>query len=301
MPRVMISYRRINGQSEFAASLEKELSAAGFDTWFDQNNIPAGSKWEDEIFKGVIESDYVILCLSPEYLESQYCLFECYIARGYGKRLLPIIVPYDESVSVFDLIGSHEETRGIDHLNILSFNPREILGLVEDYLTLVRRLIKPIIDPTPIDVDYDVYFTYRWRQAHFATQIADDLNAAGIKSFIHTRAIDVGADWRRVSWSAMLRAKSCIVILSPDVSDSEYIKNEVLVMRTKKNTQFIPVLAQEYADHKDAISEISRGFRNSKNLSVLSDIQWYIPNRGYSVLIDTLIADITAKTSRSNG
>ncbi len=86
MTQVMISYRNIDGQKEFADVLEQALAKAGFSTWIDKNNIPPLSRWEDEIFKGIKNSDFVILCLSPEYFESEICLLECYVARGYGKN-----------------------------------------------------------------------------------------------------------------------------------------------------------------------------------------------------------------------
>lgn len=295
MPRAMISYRNIDGQREFAQKLEQALSNAGIETWLDSKDIPPLSRWEDEIFKGIINSDFVILCLSPDYFESETCLFECYIARGYGKTLIPIIAPYQGDASIFDLINQHEATRGVDHLNIVSFHTREILGLLEDSADVTRRVIKAILQPTPPDEDYDVYFSFRWTQAHFATQISDDLNKAGIKSFIHTRAIDVGADWRRASWNAALKSHLHIVILSPDVILSQYIVNEVLISRTRKGLQFIPILATEFVNDEAARDTIRRTFADSKNLAVLNDIQWLMPRNGYEPFIAQLIEAVKAR------
>ncbi len=299
MPRVMISYRNVAGQREFAAALEKELANAGLETWLDVKNIPRLSRWEDEIFKGIIGSDYVVLCLSPEYFESETCLFECYIAQGYGKTLLPIIIPYEGDENVLQLITQFEETKYIEQLNFINFQSQSILGLKEDRAKLTQRIIKAIKQPTLIDIDYDVYFSFRATQAAFATQVADDLNKAGIKAFIHTRA-DVGVDWRRTSWSAGLRAKIHVVILSPDVRASEYIENEVLVTRTKKEAQFIPILAPEFANDETTKSTIRQTFATSKHLSVLNEIQWFIPNQDYQTFINILIADIQAILSRTD-
>jgi hypothetical protein len=291
MPRVMISYRNIDGQREFAASLEKELANAGLETWIDFRDIPRLSKWEEEIFKGIIHSDCVILCLSPDYFESETCLFECYVARGYGKTLLPIIAPYEGNESVFALLSQHEATKGIDHLHVLEFHLQAIMGLPQSSAMLTQRLIKAITEPTPLDTDYDVYCSFKWQQGAFATQVADDLNNAGIKTFIHTRSIDVGTDWRQVQWNAQLRSKIHIVFMSPEVVQSPYIENEILVTRTQNNTPFIPVLAPDFRD-EETKSKIRASFAKSKNLSVLNEIQWFIPNEDYSVFIDTLIDDI---------
>jgi hypothetical protein len=292
MSRVMISYRNVQGQREFAFYLREELAKAGLETWMDVHNIPRLSRWEDEIFKGIIGSDYVVLCLSPEYFESETCLFECYVARGYGKTLLPVIAPYDVTESVFARIPQFEETRGIDHLNILDFRTEKVLSRVEPQAASVQRIIKAIINPILPDIDYDVFFSFKWAQAPFATQIADYLNKAGIKTFIHTRGLDPGVDWRRVSWNAQLRSKIHIVIMSPDVRQSEYITNEVLVTRTKKNAQFIPIIAQEFANDEPAKFTIRQTFATSKNLSVLNEIQWVTPTDDYHVFIAELINDI---------
>jgi hypothetical protein len=297
MPRVMISYRNLDGQREFAFALEKALVQAGIDTWLDVKNIPRLSRWEDEIFKGIISSDYVVLCLSPEYFESETCLFECYVARGYGKTLLPLIIDYDALESIFTLINQHEETRGIDNTNYLNFRSQSILGLKEDSVILTQRIINAITQPTPIDIDYDVCFSFRVSQVKFATQVADDLNKAGIKTFIHTRNIDVGADWRRVGWNAMLRSKIHVVILSPDVAQSEYIKNEVLITRTRKPARFLPILAEDFREDAGAKSTIRQTFADSKNLSVLNEIQWFTPDANYHTFINNLIDDIRTMLS----
>lgn len=292
MPGVMISYRNVNGQREFAANLERELANAGIETWMDVKNIPPLSRWEDEIFKGIIGSDYVVLCLSPEYFESETCRFECYIARGYGKKLLPLIVPYDRPESVFQLVPQFEETRGIDLYNFLNFHSQAVLGLPEDGSALTRRLIQAITNPTMTDIDYDVFVSYRRQYSVYATRIADDLNRAGINTFIGTRAIDAGADWRRAAWSAMLRAQVHIVILSPDVVQSEYIQLEVLVTRTKQNAHFIPILAEDLGNDNAVKAQIRESFATSRNLAVLNEIQWFIPGADYQQMIDSLVTVI---------
>lgn len=307
MARVMISYRNIESQRDFASSLEKVLANVGIQTWIDFKNIPRLSRWEDEIFKGIINSDYVVLCLSPEYFESETCLFECYIARGYGKTLLPLILPCDEEKplesqeSVYRLIPQFEETRGIELLNFLNFHSQRIVGLEQDHTQLIERLINAITNPIPSNIDYDVFCSFKSSQAKFATQVADDLNKSGIKTFIHTRAIDAGVDWRHFSWNAMLRAKIHIVFLSPDVAQSEFISNEALVTRTRQDAVFIPIVVAAFADDAVAKSTIRDTFASSKNLSVLNEIQWLIPDNDYVVFVDGLISDIRALLSQQDG
>jgi len=301
MPRAMISYRNLDGQREFAYSIEKMLREAGIDTWLDVNDIPPLSRWEDEIFKGIIGSDYVVLCLSPEYFESETCLFECYIARGYGKTLLPIVLPVEgeTDIHIRDLFIQFEETTGLEHLNYLNMAWGKVLGLDESPETMKQRIVSSILTPQPFNMAYDVYFSFKWQKANFATQICDDLNNAGVKSFIHTRHIDIGVDWRRVSWNAGLHSNFHIVVLSPEVADSRYISKEILVSRTK-HTIFIPILPEEYMDDEQAKSTIRERFASNKNLAVLNDIQWLSPRKGYDTFIADLITAIKAKIAEMN-
>ena len=298
MPRVMISYRNVDGQREFALELEKMLSATGIDTWIDVNDIPRLSNWEDEIFKGVINSDYVILCLSPDYFESEICRIECYLARGYGKKLLPLIVPYDSEADIFELIASLEATRGIEHIQYLNFHKKHIVGLPQTDDELFQRLIDTIEQPVSPDIDYDAYISYRLQNGKFATQIADNLNMAKIETFVHSRHIPVGENWRRVSWNAQLKARFHIVVLSPDVVDSEYISNEVLVSRTQ-HTTFVPVVPLEYANEQSR-AEILNRFAADKNLAVLNPIQWFEQEGEFEIFIQELIQAIQEIQNRNS-
>ncbi len=92
MNEIFISYCRRN--LTFAQNFTKALSENGYPAdkiWVDWNNIPPSSKWEDEIRKGVEDSNSVIFILSPDWLLSNECAKELQIAAEYNKRLFPII------------------------------------------------------------------------------------------------------------------------------------------------------------------------------------------------------------------
>ncbi len=89
MPRVMISYRNNEEQKAFATELNQAFNA-DVETWIDYEKIASGQFWKDAIIDGIKDSDYVVLCLSTEYLKSSVCMLECYIARGYRKKVLPL-------------------------------------------------------------------------------------------------------------------------------------------------------------------------------------------------------------------
>jgi tetratricopeptide (TPR) repeat protein/SAM-dependent methyltransferase len=85
--RLFISYARVDG-GEFASGLQGRLAAAGFPTWFDAVDIPAGSDWDKEIDKGLQAAGAVLVVLTPGAVLSTQVKGEwCYALN----RLLPVI------------------------------------------------------------------------------------------------------------------------------------------------------------------------------------------------------------------
>lgn len=92
MPEVFVSYSRRN--KAFTEKFVKELGTQGYsdeDIWIDWQDIPPSSKWEEEIRKGIENSNAVVFILSPDWVISNECAKELQIAVEYKKRLFPII------------------------------------------------------------------------------------------------------------------------------------------------------------------------------------------------------------------
>ena len=88
--QTFISYPRKN--AEFALKLARELKAAGFQVWFDQLDIPAGSRWDDEVQKALSGCEIFMVILNPEAIESQNVKDEIGYAIDSGKRILPVLL-----------------------------------------------------------------------------------------------------------------------------------------------------------------------------------------------------------------
>jgi len=92
MPEIFVSYSRRN--KEFTENFIKELRERDYsdeDLWVDWKDIPPSSKWEDEIRKGIENSNAIVFILSPDWVISNECAKELQIAVEYKKRLFPII------------------------------------------------------------------------------------------------------------------------------------------------------------------------------------------------------------------
>jgi WD40 repeat protein len=73
------------------AQLTEALRGRGKDIWFD-SDIPAASRWSDEIRNAITDSDSFIFIVTPDSVVSQECLKELEFAAGQSKRLVPIVI-----------------------------------------------------------------------------------------------------------------------------------------------------------------------------------------------------------------
>ena len=86
---VFISYSRKD--SDFVRKLNIALQNAGKTTWFDQESIAAGMKFEEELYRGINAADNFLFIISPNAVESSYCKTEINYAQKQGKRLLTLL------------------------------------------------------------------------------------------------------------------------------------------------------------------------------------------------------------------
>ena len=85
-----ISYSRTD--SGFATKLATDLRNAGINIWFDQFDIPAGTRWDNEIQKALQSAATVLVVLSPSSAASNNVLDEVDYAIDHSKRLIPVML-----------------------------------------------------------------------------------------------------------------------------------------------------------------------------------------------------------------
>lgn len=80
----------------FARKLRRDLTSLGYDVWMDEKEIPIGGSIPSSIQDGLQQSDYVILVISPDALESGWVGAEweaVYSQQATERRirLLPVV------------------------------------------------------------------------------------------------------------------------------------------------------------------------------------------------------------------
>ena len=89
---VFISYRSFEG--EFATRLGRDLLNAGVGVWLDAMDmgIHGGEDWPRRLEQGIDNCAGCICVLSPDYVESKYCLRELQRADKRGAPIIPVLL-----------------------------------------------------------------------------------------------------------------------------------------------------------------------------------------------------------------
>jgi hypothetical protein len=85
-----ISYGRADSK-DFATRLYERLTAQGYGVWFDQNDIPLGVDYQQEIDGGLERSHNFIFIMAPHSVNSPYCGLEIERAVLRNKRIIPLL------------------------------------------------------------------------------------------------------------------------------------------------------------------------------------------------------------------
>ena len=85
-----ISYGRADSKA-FATQLYNDLTEAGFKIWFDQNDIPLGVDFQNQIDDGIEKAHNFLFIIGPHSVNSPYCLKEIELAVKYKKRIIPLL------------------------------------------------------------------------------------------------------------------------------------------------------------------------------------------------------------------
>ncbi len=134
---VFVSYRRKN--IEFVKKIVIALEKQDKQLWVDWDDIPPGvASFSKEIERGIEGAHTFLVVLSPDYLESQYCIAELQYAIDLNKRILPIVY------QAFDV---EKLPRLVQQINWVYFIPHA--GQRNDFDTAIAHLTRAI------EADYD--------------------------------------------------------------------------------------------------------------------------------------------------
>jgi hypothetical protein len=88
--RVFISYSRKD--INFARRLATDLEGAGFDVWWDLSDLKGGDDWVRFIPSAIEASQYFVVLLSPNSIQSEWVSKEYSYALRLRKRVVPAMI-----------------------------------------------------------------------------------------------------------------------------------------------------------------------------------------------------------------
>jgi hypothetical protein len=74
-----------------ARKISEELNAIGIETFLDEKDIVTGESIDDSIGQHLLQSDEMLILISPASLKSQWVFVEIGGAKVLAKRLIPIL------------------------------------------------------------------------------------------------------------------------------------------------------------------------------------------------------------------
>ena len=147
MTQVFISYSRKD--IKFARRLAGDLERAGFDVWWDVSDLKGGDDWVRFIPAAIEASQYFVVLLSPNSLQSEWVEKEYSYAIRHRKKIVPAMikqchVPFAlHTINYVDFINVDYATGVNKLLDALGGPPQPDI-----HLSRTERLLKKL--PPPI-------------------------------------------------------------------------------------------------------------------------------------------------------
>lgn len=111
---MFVSYRRVD--VDFVKEFVDAIKAKNKEVWVDWEDLPpGGEEFTNDIKRGIEGSDTFICILSPDYLESTYCVD---LELGYAVQLHKKIIPI-----VYRKFDDYPIPEAISHINWIYFTP----------------------------------------------------------------------------------------------------------------------------------------------------------------------------------
>lgn len=263
---IMISYKTENRAT--ADELFVMLEAAGLVPWMDYRGIEPGMKWRDELIRQVRTCNAFVALLTPNYIRSEHCRMEILIARSRRCPILPV-----EVEECIDLLDSYEETKGLADTFMVRLQRSSLVGLPIRREQALERLVSAAlsIDQTPFVKK--AYIAYCSNEAAVATQIASQLEQAGISTWIATKDCRIGDNWRQAQAYGVANAAAQVIVIDETIADADVLRTEIILSEAFGLPVFT-VLGESLSKDDTKIACIMRSLRSADiTYRRLTDIQ----------------------------
>ena len=147
MANIFISHSsKDNKKTEEIFNTLQEIGDSLFLDFDGKHGLKGGNKWEKELYIRVKKARIMIVALSPNWLDSQWCYKEYCMARVLRKKIIPVVITADERIASWD-------GNDIQHFDTTK-DSNAIEQLKERISELTRQDITKIYDIKKIDAPF---------------------------------------------------------------------------------------------------------------------------------------------------
>lgn len=252
---VMISYRTPHRAT--ADEICAELESAGLSPWMDYRGIEPGSKWRDELLKQVRSCRAFVALLSADYLESEHCRMEIFIARSRGCAVLPVVL--DDCIDLFDRF---EETKGLADTFLVRLYRLSVVGLPITRQQAIQRVVDAARALGQQARPKTVYVSYCNKEADVATQIATTLEGHGVSAWVATQDCRVGDNWRQAQARGVMNASIQVVVIDESIVDADVLRTEIMLAEAF-GLPVVTVLGRSLGQDERAVARVMKQLRSA--------------------------------------
>jgi hypothetical protein len=233
-------------------------------------------KWRDELIKELRRCDAFVPILSSRYVESEHCRMEIFIARSRGCAVLPLVVD-----DCLDALDRFEETKGLTDTFMVRLHRLSLVGLAITRAEAIERVISAIRSIGQAPPKKLVYVSYSNDEADLATTVARQLEEEhGLSSFVATRDIHLGDDWRQAQARGVMNASAQVVVMDERIARAKVLRTEILLAEAFGLPVF-SVLNSKLAGDPHALGRVMTELGTAGlTYRRLTDIQAFRPEQG---------------------
>jgi hypothetical protein len=246
------------------------LQSHGIKPWVDRVIKPT-MRWRDALLDELRACDKLVAILSPGYIRSEHCRMEVFIARSFGRPILPVMVS-----ECFAELRKYEETKGLEDIFMMRMHKLSAVGLSITKEESFERILDALVgtDSIPAESTGMLYVSYA-RDGEFASALAAELNKIGVDTWIATRNVAVGENWRDAQVRAMMRASAHLVVLDENIVKQNVLRTEILLSEARQ-LPTLTVLPPRLNDQPDLILGMRNDLdRSDKTYRRLEAINWF--------------------------
>ena len=252
---IMVWYR--TPSRALADELYTALESDKLSPWMDYRGIESGMRWRDELLRVVRTCRAFVAILTRDYLQSEHCRMEIFIARSRGIPVLPVMVE-----DCFDLLDQYEETKGLADTFMVRIYRLSVVGLVITREEAIQRVVAAARDIGSEATAKSVYVAYCNDEAALATRIAGHLEAEGVPAWVATRDCRVGDNWRQAQARGVLNASIQVVVLDETIARSNVLRTEILLAEAVGLPVFT-ILGATLAADEVAVARVMKELRGA--------------------------------------